>query len=405
MLNDQKSKFLWFFVLCLGLLVSLPIQMQAQNGSQKQRITGVVKDASGESVIGATVAEKGTSNGTVTDLDGHFALMVNHGATLQISFVGYKTSTVSTAGKNEVSVVLQEDSKVLNDVVVVGYGTQKKSDVTGSVTSVNKDRLSKLPVVNVMQALEGATAGVLVTQGSSIPGDAPSTVIRGKNSINASTSPYIVVDGVPISKSGGSLSDINPNDIESMEILKDASAVAIYGTNGANGVILVTTKRGKKGTKPTIRYNGYVGIEDFAHQLDLRNGAEYVQKYKDYMFQKTGKEVTGDPVPNTGEQANYEAGSETDWMDEMSQTGIAMDHNVSLSGGTDDVSYFVSGEYLNQKGILKGYQYKRFSFRANLDIKVTPYLTIGTNAYVASHNKDGGRVNFLMGLAMSPYGQ
>jgi hypothetical protein len=146
MLNDQKSKFLWLFVLCLGLLVSLPIQMQAQNGSQKQRITGVVKDASGESVIGATVAEKGTSNGTVTDLDGHFALMVNHGATLQISFVGYKTSTVSTAGKNEVSVVLQEDSKVLNDVVVVGYGTQKKSDVTGSVTSVNKDRLSKLPV-------------------------------------------------------------------------------------------------------------------------------------------------------------------------------------------------------------------------------------------------------------------
>lgn len=290
MLNDQKSKFLWLFVLCLGLLVSLPIQMQAQNGSQKQRITGVVKDASGESVIGATVAEKGTSNGTVTDLDGHFALMVNHGATLQISFVGYKTSTVSTAGKNEVSVVLQEDSKVLNDVVVVGYGTQKKSDVTGSVTSVNKDRLSKLPVVNVMQALEGATAGVLVTQGSSIPGDAPSTVIRGKNSINASTSPYIVVDGVPISKSGGSLSDINPNDIESMEILKDASAVAIYGTNGANGVILVTTKRGKKGNKPTIRYNGYVGIEDYAHQLDLRNGAEYVQKYKDYMFQKTGKE-------------------------------------------------------------------------------------------------------------------
>src|SRR5574344_1396842 len=241
----------------------------------------------------------------------------------------------------------------------------------GSFTFVPSERTG----TNVMQALEGSTAGVLVTQGSSIPGDSPSTVSRGKNSINASTDPYIVVDGVPISKSGGSLADINPNDIESMEILKDASAVAIYGTNGANGVILVTTKRGKKGNKPTIRYNGYVGIEDYAHQLDLRNGAEYVQKYKDYMFQKTGKEVTGDPVPNTGEQANYEAGKETDWLDEISQTGITMDHNLSISGGTDDVSYFVSGEYMNQKGILKGYQYKRFSFRANLDIKVTKYLT------------------------------
>lgn len=405
-LTSKKLFVLTMMTAGLGIAPQTSYAEQAvQNITQAAQLKGQVVGSNGEPIIGATIMVKGTKNGTVTDFDGNFSISNVQSGTLVISYVGYKTKEIAFHGTAPVNVTLAEDSKALDEVVVVGYGTQKKSDVTGSVTSVNKDRLSQLPVTNVMQALEGATSGVLVTQSSSIPGSGPSTVIRGKNSINASTDPYVVVDGIPISKTGGSISDINPNDIESMEILKDASAVAIYGTNGANGVILITTKRGKAGHKPTIRYNGYFGIEDYAHKLEMRNGSEYVQKYKDYMYQKTGKEVTGDPVPNTGEQANYEAGKETDWLDEISQTGITMDHNLSISGGTDDVSYFVSGEYMNQKGILKGYQYKRFSFRANLDIKVTKYLTIGTNAYVASHNKDGGRVNFLMGLAMSPYGQ
>lgn len=405
-LTSKKLFVLTMMTAGLGIAPQTSYAEQAvQNITQAAQLKGQVVGSNGEPIIGATIMVKGTKNGTVTDFDGNFSISNVQSGTLVISYVGYKTKEIAFHGTAPINVTLAEDSKALDEVVVVGYGTQKKSDVTGSVTSVNKDRLSQLPVTNVMQALEGATSGVLVTQSSSIPGSGPSTVIRGKNSINASTDPYVVVDGIPISKTGGSISDINPNDIESMEILKDASAVAIYGTNGANGVILITTKRGKAGHKPTIRYNGYFGIEDYAHKLEMRNGSEYVQKYKDYMYQKTGKEVTGDPVPNTGEQANYEAGKETDWLDEISQTGITMDHNLSISGGTDDVSYFVSGEYMNQKGILKGYQYKRFSFRANLDIKVTKYLTIGTNAYVASHNKDGGRVNFLMGLAMSPYGQ
>ncbi len=377
------------------------VTAQAQ---QKILVTGKVSDSTGGSIIGASVIQKGTSIGTITDIEGNFSLSVSAGTTLQVSYIGYATKEIIAIGGKVLSITLLEDTKALNEVVVVGYGTQKKSDITGSVTSVSKERLSKLPVVNVMQALEGATAGVIVTQGSSIPGDAPSTVIRGKNSINASTDPYIVVDGVPISKSGGSLADINPNDIESMEILKDASAVAIYGTNGANGVILITTKRGKTG-KPTIRYSGYAGVEGYAHKLRLRNGDEYVQKYKDYYYQKTGLELTGTPVPNELEETNYEAGIETDWLDEVSRTGIMQDHNVNISGGNDGLKYFVSGEYLNQKGILKGYQYKRYSFRVNLDMNVTKYLTIGTNAYVASHNKDGGRVNFLYAIAMSPYAQ
>src|SRR5574344_1053296 len=366
-----NRKALWTLLICAGCMAGFPVSTFAESNvmktaaPQKVQVSGTVKDSSGQPIIGASILEVGTANGTISDMDGNFSLSVSN-REIRISYIGYITQTIKVTG-GRINIVLKDDSKTLDEVVVVGYGTQKKSDVTGSVTSVNKDRLSKLPVTNVMQALEGSTAGVLVTQGSSIPGDSPSTVIRGKNSINASTDPYIVVDGVPISKSGGSLADINPNDIESMEILKDASAVAIYGTNGANGVILVTTKRGKNG-KPTIRYNAYAGIEDYAHKLRMRNGEEYVQKYKDYMLQKTGTELTGTPVPNSAEVDNYNSGTETDWIDEISQTGITQDHNLSISGGTDNMKYFVSGEYLDQKGILKGYQYKRYSFRMNFDV-------------------------------------
>lgn len=405
MINVSKNKFV-VLLFCIGILLCLPItQIQSQDVSyQKHKITGVVKDANGEAVIGASVVEKGTTNGTMTDMDGNFTLSVKEGSLIVVSSVGYKKVQLATENRSDFNIRLEEDSKTLNEVVVVGYGTQKKSDITGSVTVVNKDRLTKLPVVNVMQAVEGSTAGVLVTQGSSIPGDSPSALIRGKNSINASTDPYVVVDGVPISKSGGSLADINPSDIESMEILKDASAVAIYGVNGANGVILITTKRGNTG-KPVIRYSGYLGDESYAHKLHPRDGAEYVQKYKDYYYEKTGTQLSGIPVPNQAEEANYTAGKETNWLDAVSHTGIAQDHNISLSGGSESMKYYISGEFLNQRGILKGFQYKRYSFRVNLDIDATDYLKIGTNAYFASHNQDDGRINFLLALAMSPYGQ
>ena len=179
--------------------------------------------------------------------------------------------------------------------------------MTGSVTSINKDRLSKLPVTNVLQAVQGAAAGVTISQGSSIPGDAPSALVRGRNSINAGTGPYIVVDGIPISKSGGSLNDINPGDIESMEILKDASATAIYGTNGANGVILITTKHGKEG-KPSVSYNGYIGFENFAHKMDYCNGAQITQRYKDYVAQNPGETMYNDFVKNQNEAEAQAAG-------------------------------------------------------------------------------------------------
>ena len=387
----------------LGILLFCFVMAISPAYAQNTTVKGVVRDAMGPTA-GATVVQKGTNNGTITDLDGNFTINVPANAVLVISFVGLDTQEIPVAGKKFIEVTLSGNEE-LEEVVVVGYGTQKKSDITGSVASVDKARLSKLPVTNVLQAVQGATAGVTISQGSSIPGDAPVALVRGRNSINAGTGPYIVVDGVPISKSGGSLNDINPGDIESMEILKDASATAIYGTNGANGVILITTKHGKEG-KPSISYNGYVGIEDFANKMDFCNGAQITQRYKDYVAQNAGETMYNDYVKNQGEAAAQAAGQETDWIyDMVSRTGIIQDHNVTINGGAEKVKYFISGDYLSQKGVLKGFNYKRYSLRLNIDADVTDYLKIGTNTYIVSHNRDGGRVNFLMAEAMSPYGQ
>ena len=403
------SKKLCFVMVLAAGMAAFPLPTMAEQAVQGVQQAGVVKgqvtDKNGEGVIGATVKVKDAATGTVTDFDGNFTLNVQQAGTLVVSYIGYLTKEVPFTVGQTLSITIEEDATALDEVVVVGYGVQKKSDVTGSVTSINKDRLSKLPVTNVLQAVQGAAAGVTITQGSSIPGDAPSALVRGRNSINAGTGPYIVVDGIPISKSGGSLNDINPNDIESMEILKDASATAIYGTNGANGVILITTKHGKDG-KPSISYNGYLGIEDFAKKLDFCNGAQITQRYRDYVAQNAGETMYNDYVKNANEAANQAAGIETDWLyDMVSQTGIIQDHNITINGGAENVKYFISGDYMKQKGVLKGFNYQRYSLRMNIDADVTDYLKIGTNSYIVSHNRDGGRVNFLMAEAMSPYGQ
>ena len=366
-------------------------------------VKGKVLDEKGVPVPGASVKVSGTKQGTVTDNNGSFSLSLSAPATLTITYIGYAAKSVAVnSGTATVNISLAEDAadKNLNEVVVVGYGTQKRSDITGSVTSIPKTRLSQLPVTNVLQAIQGAAAGVNISQTSSVPGAQPAAMVRGQNSINAASGPYVVVDGIPLTKTGGSLNDINPNDIASVEILKDASAVAIYGTNGANGVILVTTKRGTTG-KPVIRYNAYAGIENIAHMLTPRSGAEYVQKYQDFASQTNLTPQYA--VPNLGEVANYNAGTTTDWIKEATQTGIIQDHNVSISGGTPDVKYFISGDYLNQKGAVKGYNFKRTSFRSNLDVTLTDYLTVGTSLFFTNNNTDGGRVNLLFATAMSPY--
>ena len=387
----------------LGILLFCFVMAISPAYAQNTTVKGVVRDAMGPTA-GATVIQKGTNNGTITDLDGNFTISVPSNAVLVISFVGLDTQEIPLEGKKFIEVTLSGNEE-LEEVVVVGYGTQKKSDITGSVASVDKARLEKLPVTNVLQAIQGATAGVTITQSSSIPGDAPAAQVRGTNSINANSQPYVVVDGVPLTNTGGSLNDIAASDIESMEILKDASATAIYGTNGSNGVILITTKHGKSGT-PKVKYSGYVGFEDFTNRLKFCDGDQIIQRYKDYVAQNPGETMYDENVKYANEMDNYKAGRQIDWVyDEASQTGIITDHNVSISGGSEKVRYYISGDYMNQKGVLKGYNYQRYTLRTNIDADVTDYLNIGTNTSITSHNRDGGRVNFLNAEAMSPWGK
>lgn len=372
---------------------------------QQLTVTGTVIDGSAnEPLIGVSIGVEGSTTGTITDVNGHFSIDVPApNSVLVFSFIGYNTERITWDGKaTSLEIKMIPDVTKLDEVVVVGYGTQKKSDITGSVTSVPKDRLSKLPVNNVLQAIQGVSAGVNVNQASSIPGDAPSVLVRGANSISSSKDPYIVVDGIPLSKTDGSINDINPNDIESVEILKDASAVAIYGVNGANGVILITTKRGAKG-KPVVRYSGYTGVEEMAHVLEPGSAEQVLARYAEYSRIQKSSLYNGGPVRYQFEADNYANGKTTNWIDEVSQTGIVQDHNVAVTGGSDNVSYYISGDYMDQKGVIKGYNYKRYSFRTNADINVTKYLTIGTSSFIVAHNRDGGRANLLNATAMSPY--
>ncbi|GEN77228.1 SusC/RagA family TonB-linked outer membrane protein [Chryseobacterium hagamense] len=301
-----------------------------------------------------------------------------------------KTGTVKPANDST-------KTKVLDEVVVVGYGTQKRKDITGSVASIPKDRLQNLPITNFTQALQGSTAGVTVTTRSSVPGSTGGIRIRGINSIRADSTPLIVMDGAIFY---GSFNDINTRDIESIEILKDASATAIYGTKGTNGVILISTKRGKTGL-PSISYSVSSSVDDISHKLLPLGPEAYVQKYADYMHARGLTQTT--ILPNQSEIENYNKGITTDWLKEVTQPGSTNEHNVSVYGGTENVKYYVSGNYTDQKGVVKGYQYHRFNFRTNLDINVTKWLKTGVSFFYVNNNYSGGRANLLYATAMSPY--
>jgi TonB-linked SusC/RagA family outer membrane protein len=385
----------------LLLLLALPFCLTAQD----KTVSGVITNSeTGEPVAAATVAVKGKNSSVISDAQGSFKIKADAGDILQITSIGYANLEVAVPAQDEVlQIRLVASNKQLNEVVVVGYGTKKRSDVTGSVVSVPKSRLERLPVTNILHAIEGSVAGVNISQGSSVPGSSAGILVRGQNSISANTSPLIVVDGIPFNKSGGITNDINPNDIASIEVLKDASATAIYGMNGSNGVILITTKRGTTG-KPVIRYSGYTGVDNIVQTLTPSSPAQYVQKYADWWKQVNPTTAQGNVLPNTYEVANYNAGKTVDWLNEVKRQGVIQDHNLSISGGTKEFKYFLSGEYLKQLGAVKGYQYHRASVRSNMDINLTDYLSVGTSLFYANNNYDGGRANFYLAAAMSPYG-
>lgn len=351
-------------------------------------ITGKVTSENGTPLAGASVVVKGEKGGTATDENGNFSISVpDNTTTLVISYGGYLNQEVSVKGKSSISVGLKLDDSKSTEVVVYGYGTQKKSDLTGAVSSVKGADLTRLPTQRVDQALQGRATGVSVQNTDGAPGGNSTIRIRGGNSISGGNNALVVVDGIQ----GVNISTINPNDIESLEVLKDASATAIYGARGANGVILITTKKGTTG-KPAFNYGFSAGTQRLNNKLDLLSAGDYAKKSNAWAATQNGTESAPiTPVlPFTDEQiqALYRSGG-TDWQDQIFQNGAIQNHLLSVSGGSESVRYFVSGGYMNQKGILINTSYKRYNLRSNLDLKLNKWLTAGFNLNVI---KDKGNV-------------
>ena len=368
----------------LGLLLLLcliPLCSIAQNITVK----GIVKDNLGESVIGANVTEKGTTNGMITDLDGNFSLTVQKNATLVISYIGYVTQEIAIKGNTNLNIILKEDSKALEEVVVIGYGTAKKSDVTGSIASVGGDKLQEMPSTNITYALQNRVAGVDMTQTSSQPGATMQIRIRGTRSLTASNDPLVVLDGIPFM---GNLSDINPGDIKSMDILKDASSTAIYGSRGANGVILITTNRGAQGTPAKFTYNGYVGAKSVFSKYPMMDGPKYAE-----MRKYAGK------FENSLDESDD---MNTDWQDLLYRTGMVNSHDVSVAGGTNNGSYSFGAAYYKDQGVIPTQNYTRYSLRGSFDQGVGKYFRFGLTTNSNYNVTKGSNIDLYSVLNNTP---
>ncbi|MBO4463446.1 MAG: TonB-dependent receptor [Prevotella sp.] len=381
----------WRRLLLLCLMMVSSAVMMAQD-----RVTGKVVDASGDPVIGASVVVKGTSNGVVTDLNGNFSIAgVPQNAQLVISYVGCRTQTLAVNGRQSFNVSLEEDKQQLDEVVVVGYGVQRKSDVTGALTRVGEKELNLKPVNNAFEALQGKAAGVDITT-SERPGEVGSIRIRGTRSISADQGPLYVVDGVPLQ--AGGIESINPRDIEAIDILKDASSTAIYGSRGANGVVLVTTKRGQEG-KMQLSYNGSMTFEKIVDKSPAMNASDYITWRRWAYYNQSPDKYTPGDQPNQEQDKNFFAGDETalanvmkgwaggtwdgskvtdtDWTDFVTRTGVTQQHTLSARGGTKNLRGFVSFGYLNNKGTQMGQSFERYNFATSADIQATPWFKAG----------------------------
>lgn len=336
----------------------------------KKRISGIVKDETGVEIIGANVAEKGTTNGTITDIEGSFNINVAPGATLIVSYIGYKPVEIKIGSRNSYNIMLKEDTEVLEEVVVVGYGTQKKSDLTGSIASVKADDIKNIPAKSVQEALQGKVAGVMVNKSSGKAGEGSDIVIRGVGSING-LNPLFVIDGV--ARGGGV--DYNMKDIESIEIIKDASAAAIYGAQAAGGVILITTKKGGYNTKPQFDFSANVGFNSLSGEYNMLHTSDYIRARRAY----------GQDYPLWSDPSSL---PDTDWMDELFSTGMEHAYNLSLTGGSEKIRYYLSAAYNREDGIQEGNYWERIAARLNVDYKISKAFTIGTRIYLGRFRSD-----------------
>lgn len=378
-------------ILLVALLCSA-FRVQAQTGNQ---VTGKVVDAMGE-LLGVSVMVKGTTNGTTTDLDGKFQLTnVKSSDVLQFSFIGYKTQEIKVGKQQVINVTMEEDAQALEEVVVVavGYGDVKRRDLTGSIGKANMSDLTKTPVNNVAETLGGRIAGVQVSSTDGGLGDNFNIVIRGAGSLTQSTAPLYVIDGFPSETSG--MSALNPNDIESIDVLKDASATAIYGSRGANGVVIITTKKGKSG-KATLSYNGSVSVSQVKNTMDMMNGYEFVDLQREIM-EGNLKTVDGEDIDEFAYYylkdgitlEDYKRFKSYDWQDEIYRTAISHNHYVGLTGGSDRMDYSASLSYSNQQGVITNSDLSRYQGRFNFHQKINDHVKINANANFASNVQNG----------------
>ncbi len=368
-------------IITLFLFLSLHFAALAQTVS----VTGQVTDGTGFTLPGVNILVVGTSTGTVTDINGNYSINVASDAILRFNFVGYSTQDVAVEGRTRINVVLEEDMLRLEEVVVVGYGTQRREAVTGSVASVRGEDLRAVASSNVTQALQGRVSGVEMSQTSSKPGAEMQIRIRGTRSLNASNDPLVVLDGIPFA---GSIGDISPSDIRSIDILKDASATAIYGSRGANGVILITTHKGYKGQEASFTYNGYVGLKTIFAEYPMMNGEEFA-KLREYAGMYT----------NTLDESNS---TNTNWQDLMFKNSMVTSHDIGVSGGTERGNYNFGLGYYMDESLIASQDFERYSMRSAIDQEIGKYFRFGVTTNNSYSITNGGNISLYTTLSASP---
>ena len=386
----------FFLTSALMLTLSSPLVAQDQIS-----VKGTVKDQSGLTLPGVNVLNITNNTGTITDFDGNYVLNAKKGDELRFSYIGMKDFTVKVTSE-KIDVVLSEASEVLEDVVVIGYGTSKKKDLTGAVASIKLEDspVMSMPNNNVLESLKGSLPGVNISMSASA-GGTPGFSIRGQNSINASTAPLLVVDGII----GGNFAELNPQDIASIDILKDASSTAVYGSRAANGVILVTTKRGKS-EKPRFNFSMNYGIQSWTRKPKMMNGEQYIKFRQDWAKAegRDGVDLEPEYLLLPKEYEAYSQGSEYNWFDETTQAAPTQSYQLSVSGASDKFNYYISGNHLDQKGLLIGDRFTRSSFLAKLEANLNDYIKAGFNLSGNIRDYSGVTPDMYQATYLSPWG-
>ncbi len=378
-----RQKYLSYCILLMISFSIIQVKIAHAQGDNIE-VKGKIVDQEGVPIPGVTVTVAGRNIGSISDLDGQYNINVPENSILVFSYIGYRTVRQNIGNRTEVDITLEEDAEVLGEVVVVGYGTQQKRDVTGAVGQVKGDELRNLPVAGVDRALQGRAAGVAIAANSGSPGSGTTVRIRGTSSIYGNNEPLYVVDGVPLGESVGGIEQIvNPTDVESIEILKDDSAAAIYGSRGANGVVLITTRKGSSGA-PKIFFNSYYGVKNAWRRPELADATEFARVHL-LAHQNGGTS----PIPAIADRSPESWGTGTDWWDEINQTGVIQNYDFSLMGGTDRLRYSTSLAYFSDKGYIKTSEFDRLTFRINTEYDLSNRIKLGNNLSLIHNSRRG----------------